>query len=107
MDPMSPRVQHVLRFSGVDNHDQVLKALETSRLRQDSVNLFGGDTQVDMFVRKDTATLEISANKSSALHFAGGFVRALYRETTGHDPKPTLINGPACDLFERTIGSNN
>lgn len=111
MNPISPRAQHILRFSGVDNHNQVLKALEASRLQQESADLFGRDAGVDMFVKQNPhdnhATVEIAANKLNALHFAGGFFRNFYRQAMGIDPKPVLVNEHPGDLFEHSFGSNN
>jgi hypothetical protein len=109
-NPISPFAQHILRFSGVQDHAQVLQALAASRLQEESANLFGQGA-VDMFVTKDSnnqhATVDIAAKNLNALHFAGGFFRGLCRDTIGVAPKPILINGPAGDIFERNIERSN
>lgn len=112
MDPISPRAQHILRFSGV--HQQVLKELEKhNSLEAHSKVLFGG-SGVDMFVKKDNnhkGVVEFKADKEHPLHFASGFFRNLYRQITGEDIQPAAaarrIPEHSGDLFERTIERMN
>jgi len=110
MDPISPRAQHILRFSGV--HKQVLQELENHSLQAHSKVLFGRDSGVDMFVKRNPndhkGEVEIAADKEQSLYFASGFIRNLYRQITGKDIKPSIEKmvrnpEPTGDLFKRTI----
>jgi hypothetical protein len=105
--------QRVLRFSGVQ--PQVLKQLETERLKKDSQLFFG--EKLDVFVRSDDkangGTVELVADpKAKSPEYASGFFRNLHRAITGLDIQPTMEIKPvkseqSGDFFERTVRSNN
>lgn len=123
MDSLSPISRRILRFQGVQ--PDVLKALETKRLKQDSQALFG--EKLDVFINQSgntkSGTVDLVAHNKDAksLPYGSGFIRNLYRKLTGEDIQPveitektanpfankpnrSILNG---DIFERAIRSNN
>lgn len=101
-DPISPKVQHILRFSGV--HQQVLKELENHSLQSHSEVLFGRDSGVGMFINpgsNNQGTVEFQAEKEHPLQYIQGYLRSLCLQLTGEDIKPVkrLPEQPN-DLFE-------
>lgn len=120
MDSLSPISRRILRFQGVQ--PDVLKALETKRLKQDSQVLFG--EKLDVFINRsaNSGTVDLVAHNKDAksLPYGSGFIRNLYRKLTGEDIQPveltekvnpfkaapnrSIVNG---DIFDRTVRSNN
>ena len=113
MDSINSISQRILRFSGVQ--PQVLKQLETDRLKKDSQLLFG--EILDVFVKCDekanSSTVELVADpKAKSPEYASGFFRNLHRAITGLDIQPTMEIKPvkseqSGDFFERTVRSDN
>jgi hypothetical protein len=81
MEPISQR--HSMRFSNV--HSTVLNELAKhgDQIRNDSQELFGPGSGVDLFVRShpdSTGTVDIVAPQRPPLYFASGFIQSLMRE---------------------------
>lgn len=116
MEPLSPLSKRILRFQGVQ--PQVLKALETQRIKKDSEVLFG--ETMDVFIKRagqsKGATIDlVSHNENSkSLPYTSGLLRSLHRMLTGQDIQPVEIvkkkhqalatNG---DIFQCSIRSDN
>lgn len=104
MDPISPKAQHILRFSGV--HQQVLNELENHSLQAHSEVLFGRDSGVGMFISQGSnnqATVEFQAEKEHPLQYIQGYLRSLCLQLTGEDILLKRVPEQANDLFECPI----
>jgi hypothetical protein len=113
MDPLNSISKRILRFSGVQ--PQVLKQLETDRLKTDAQMLFG--KELDVFIKSDDKTnssiVEFGAEPEAKVpEYASGFFRNLHRAITGLDIQPTEVmpkvkSEQTGDFFERTVRSDN